>query len=155
MTELIIATAIGTVLAAAGIAIAKGTWARRTRPLDWMASGKTAVERRRRQIDRGRKRQLIDWVLQRTGVLQLQSPDDLPVKVHGTRPAVITLHPTGRTFAMYPDQPSYRAAAERREVNPVHAHYGAPPPTVHKWSEEKLRGWLHDHADQLPPEETS
>lgn len=138
MTEVIIATAIGTVVAIALGALARNVWARRRRPLDWVASGKQAIAARRRKVERAKHDQLVAWVLARAEDLG----KEVPIKVSGSNPALITFHPTGRVFAMFRDLGSYRTAAESGRVNPRNAHYGTVPRAVTEWTSDDLRAWL-------------
>ena len=61
---------------------------------------------------------LVAMVLQRAAELALPPGKDLPVRVEGSRPTIITFHPTGRSFAMFPDYATYQSAVARHEVNP-------------------------------------
>jgi hypothetical protein len=46
-----------------------------------------------------------------------------------------------------------RAAGLLAHVSPMEAGYGKRPTPVSRWSDERLRAWLEEHADQLPPPE--
>lgn len=137
--------AIGGIIAVAVVAAVAWLWTRRRKPLDWAAKGRRAIAARNRRIERAR------WVLQRAQVLQLTGTDEIPVRLTGTNPVVVTYHPSMRQFALYPDKPSYESAARRRDVDPLNAHWGTSKPVVSDWSEGELRTWLRKHADDLPP----
>jgi hypothetical protein len=48
-----------------------------------------------------------------------------------------------------------RAAGLLAHVSPIEieAGYGKRPTPVSRWSDERRRAWLEEHADQLPPTE--
>ena len=128
--------------------VAAITWLcmRRRKPLDWAAAGKKALAARERRIERARHDELVGWVLQGTEVLGLE----IPVKSAGSNPMVVTFHPTSRKHAYFRDLPNYKSAVQRGDVSPMHAHFGKSPEIVSRWSDEHLRKWLSDRADELP-----
>lgn len=141
-----------TVISAALLGLVAWLWTRRHSPTDWVAAGRAKFGRRQRQRVRANHEELVRSVLRRAEVLDLSVGQDLPIKVSGISPTVVTYHPTGRTFAFYPDISSYKAAATSGQVNPANAHFGKPPKVISSWSQEQLRIWLSEHADRLPPE---
>lgn len=122
-------------------------WRRRRRPLDWAAAGKKALANRSRRIERARHDELVRHVLDRAETLKIE----VPVHVTGLNPAIVTLHPSGSKHARYPDLPSYKAAVNRGDANPMRASFGKTPLVVSRWTDERLREWLREHADDLPP----
>lgn len=139
--------AIAGVVVAAVVGAARWMWLRRDRPVDWMATGEAKVEHRRRRIKAAEHHQLVTWVLQRAEVLGIEVPVGV---AHLPGRVMVTYQPTGRTFAWYPDLPSYRTGAERSEHTGSNAHYGSRPKVVSEWPDEMLHGWLDKHASQLP-----
>jgi hypothetical protein len=134
------------VFAGVGVA-AVAIWRRRRRPLDWADRGEQALADRSRRIERAHHDELVQHVLDRAEVLGIE----LPIQVAGRNPAIVTLHPSGTKHAIYPDLPSYKAAVNRGDVNPTRARFGKPPLVVSRWSDDRLREWLREHADDLPP----
>jgi hypothetical protein len=65
----------------------------------------------------------------------------------------VTFHPSGSKYALYPDKPSYEAAVLRGDLNPSRADFRKPPLVVSRWSDDRLREWLREHADDLPPKQ--
>lgn len=145
MFEVIVATAVGTIVAIGLAGLARNVWANRRRPIDWVASGKEALAARRRRLERAKHDQLVRWVIARAEELRLGPGEDVPLEVSGRNPARITFHPTGRVFSMFRDFESYRAAAESGRVNPTQAHYGVAPRAVGQWTADELRSWLFRH----------
>jgi hypothetical protein len=131
------------VLVAAGIAL----WRRRGKPREWAAAGLDAVDAYGKRLDHAKRRELLGWVRQRAEVLQIEVPET----VTGNNPAVITFHPTGRKYYLYPDFQSYKSAGDAgRLVDASNAGWGTGP-VVSRWSEEELRVWLRKRRDELPP----
>lgn len=143
----IVGTVVGTILFAGLSLVAYAIWRRRSRPLDWAAKGEQALADRSRRIERARHDELVQHVLDRAEVLGIE----LPVHVAGRNPAIVTLHPSGTKHARYADLPTYKAAVRRGDVNPMRASFSKPPLVVSRWSDDRLRGWLREHADDLPP----
>jgi hypothetical protein len=141
----VLATVVGGLVVAAVLAASRAVWSRRHAPGRWVEDGKQAVAHRRRRRTNAHHQQLVVSVLQRAEELKLAPGKDLPVKVEGHSPAIITFHPTRRTFAMFKDFLSYKAAAEGGQVNPAHAHHGRVPKIVERWTDDELRAWLHAH----------
>lgn len=96
-------------------------------------------------IEASRKQDLIRAVRERASRLGAE----VPVSVSGHYPAEVQFS-TGRRFLLYRDLRSYRAAAERGEVNPVNAHFGRPPAVLPQWSREQLTQWLASHDEPEP-----
>lgn len=136
-----------TLIAAIVIAVLAAIWRRRWRPLNWAASSREALAERERRIERASHDELMRHVLLRAEVLGIE----LPVKVTRGNLAIVTLHPSGETHARYRDLPSYRDAVNRGKVSPMRASFGKPPLAVSSWSDDRLRAWLREHADDVPP----
>ncbi|MCZ7537890.1 MAG: hypothetical protein M5T61_19480 [Acidimicrobiia bacterium] len=141
----VLATVVGGIVVAVVLAASKAAWLRRHTPARWVDHGKQVVAHRRQRRMNAHHQQLVDSVLQRAEELALAPGEDFPVRVAGHDPAIITFHPTRRTFAMFNDLPSYKAAAEGGRINPAHAYYGRVPKIVERWTDDELRAWLHAH----------
>ena len=141
----VIVMVIGTGL----IAMLVATWRRRSKPLDWAAAGQKALADRERRIEAANHNEVVGHVLRRADVLQV----DVPEQATGSNPVVVTFRPSGRRYGYYRDHESYIRARDGGPVNPVNAHPGKAPPVVAKWTDERLRAWLDEHADDLPPTE--
>lgn len=136
---------IGGVIVAAVLGSVQWVWARRTTVVYATRGPQRRLKSLRLKRKTAKHAELVKQVLDRADELSLPPGQDLPRIVQGSRPALITFHPTGRQFAMYPDFQTYRVAGERGEVNPAKAHFGHVPVPVHHWSDERLRSWLHSH----------
>lgn len=124
-------------------------WMRRRRPLDWVAAGKAAVERRRRRIAAARHEELVEWVLDRAKTLN----KDVPVAVERrTEFDVVTVHPSGRQLFYVRNHEAYArllgSGLPYRRTFPQ-KWTGQP---VSEWSDDELRGWLRQRIDELPPD---
>ena len=137
MTELIIATAVGTVLAIAGATIAKGAWVRRRRPLEWVATGTEAVERRRQRIDTALRSELVHHLFQRATVLNIQV--SVAVK-DGAGYVTVTFHPGGHDMFYVADHQRYTSLLSNGELPPTRTHRATwTQPPVSEWPDEELR----------------
>jgi hypothetical protein len=142
---------IATVIGASFIAMLVATWRRRRKPIDWAVAGAAAGQRafadRERRTEAANHHELVGHVLERADVLRVEVPE----KTSGSNPVVITYRPSGRRYGFYRDHESYIRDRDGGRVNPSNAHPRKAPPVVAKWSNEQLRAWLDDHADDLPP----
>lgn len=149
------AEALGGLIVVVVLAAIGWMWIRRRKPLEWAAAGGMALDEHARRHKRANHAERVGWVRQRAEILKLPRGHDLPVSATGRNPVVVTFHPTGRRQAYYRDLPSYKSAVERGDVNPVNALPGKPPQVLSRWSDEELRSWLSDHADDLPPSDAA
>jgi hypothetical protein len=120
----VFAAVIAGLIVAAVIGTLKWSWTRRSAipSTARKASGRVSALVARHDQSRHDKR-VVD-VLRRAEELGLKAGEDLPLRVEGSRPAIITFHPTGRTFTMYADFVSYQSAVDHGEVNSSQAHFG-------------------------------
>jgi hypothetical protein len=137
----------GLIVLASAAAVA-WLWARRRRPLDWMATGKAAVEHRRRCIEAANHAQLVEWVLQRAEVLGI----DIVVAVdRGPVFDTVTCHPSGRKQHYVRNHEDYaRLLGSGLPYRDTFAKTWTGKP-VSQWPDDQLRAWLTKHADELPP----
>ena len=136
------------VLAVGGVAV--WLWTRRRRPLDWAATGKAALERRRHQIAKAGHDQLVDWVLQRAKVLLIEVPAAV---THGPGFVTVTFHPSGDQSHYFHDLAAHHEAMTSGRYPHRRTFFSAQPKRwtpVRDWSDKTLRSWLDKHADQLP-----
>jgi hypothetical protein len=143
----IVGAVLGTIIFAGVSVVAYAIWRRRRSPLDLVDKGEQALADRARRIERARHDELVQHVLDRAAALGIE----LPTHIAGRNPAIVTLHSSGTKHARYPDLPSYKAAVERGDVSPIRASFGKPPLVVSRWSDDRLRDWLREHAQDLPP----
>ena len=137
------------VTAIAVVAIGRTVWNRRRLVLDWAATGKQAIERRQQRIRAARHEELASWVLQRAEVLQVE----VPVSVsHFGGYAAVDYHPSSTQSFFIADFQRYQSLLEGGQLPPSRTFWNRPIPRhVRQWSDDELRDWLLEHADQLPP----
>ncbi len=144
----VLVAVIGGVAVAAIVGARTWLWRRRRRPIDWAAAGRDAFEARRRGIERAHRDLLVEFVLERAKILNIQ----VPAAVHsGAGYVTVTYHPSGNEISYVAAHTHYKALLESGQLPPQRTYrkrWTQPP--VAQWSEDELRAWLHEHANVLP-----